>query len=325
MKKRTVKTAICALSLLVCLLVATVAMTACDKNTFVSDYASAQEKWYSADNKAVYDTLTIDGNLGSGEGAVPVTITLEGYRAYIGDEWEMNYTLSVDGLQDIAGALVGGVLATGVDLTLSRTTDGNITIGLNALGGLLNVSLPVAEFTIRDYIPVFDFADNVFYGAEKIRGSADSYTIAGADSIAYVLYQLAPVLSNNFGFDMLPMLEEWLTLGDVTGSVSFADGNFAAMTTSQDISVFAPNEDLDFLAYNIDNFPDMLISFSDTKTLAIEGIPVLGTLELDFSEAFTDGIGLSATITSSASYRFFGADATFESIAEDYDAAQATA
>lgn len=107
--------------------------------------------------------------------------------------------------------------------------------------------------------------------------------------------------------------------------MSFSDGNFAAMTTSQDISVFAPNEDLDFLAYNIDNFPDMLISFFDTKTLAIEGIPVLGTLELDFSEAFADGIGLSATITSSASYRFFGADATFESIAEDYDDAKAAA
>lgn len=48
-------------------------------------------------------------------------------------------------------------------------------------------------------------------------------------------------------------------------------------------------------------------------------------LSLDFSEAWADGISLSATITSSASYRFFGADATFESIAEDYDDAKAAA
>lgn len=106
--------------------------------------------------------------------------------------------------------------------------------------------------------------------------------------------------------------------------MSFSDGNFAAMTTSQDISVFAPNEDLDFLAYNIDNFPDMLISFFETKALDLSSLIGFG-LSLDFSEAWADGISLSATITSSASYRFFGADATFESIAEDYDAAKAAA
>lgn len=321
MKKRTVKTTICAFVLLVCLSVAAVAMTACDKNTFVSDYASAQEKWYSADNKAVYDTLTIDGNLGT-DVDWPAEISLEGYRAYIGDEWKMSYDLTVR----LALSADSSPLNITGTVDILRNSDGQISISmlLHVLIIDLPVELTIDESTIRDYIPVFDFADNVFYDAEKISGSADAYTIAGADSIAYVLYQLAPVLSNNFGFDMLPMLEEWLTLGDVTGSVSFADGNFAAMTTSQDISVFAPNEDLDFLAYNIDNFPDMLISFFETKALDLSSLIGFG-LSLDFSEAWADGISLSATITSSASYRFFGADATFESIAEDYDAAKAAA
>lgn len=321
MKKRTIKTAICALVLLVCLSVAAIAMTACDKNTFVSDYASAQEKWYSAANKAVYDTLTIDGNLGI-DTEWPAQISLEGYRAYIGDEWRMVYDI------DIEIALKAGDEPLNINGTLdiTRNSDGQITISmlLTVLIVEVPVELTIEESVIRDYLPVFDFADNVFYDAETISGSADEYTIAGADSLAYVLYQLAPVISNNFNFDMLPVLEDWLTLGDVTGRVSFSDGNFATMTTSQDISIFAPNEDLDFLAYNIDNFPDMLISFFETKALdlsSLAGLPI----SLDFSEAWADGISLSASITSSATYRIFGADATFDSIEEDYDAAQAAA
>lgn len=95
------------------------------------------------------------------------------------------------------------------------------------------------------------------------------------------------------------------------------------MTTSQDISVFAPNEDLDFLAYNIDNFPDMLISFFETKSLSFN---IVGTnLTVNLSEEWADGISLSANITSSATYHFFGEDATFDSIEDDYDATQATA
>lgn len=157
-------------------------------------------------------------------------------------------------------------------------------------------------------------ADNVFYDASVIGGTADNFTIAGELSLACVFYQLAPVLSNNFNFDMMPMLEKWISLGNVSGSVTFSDGNFATMSTAQQISVFAPQEDLDFLAYNVDNFPDMLISFFESKKLTV---PILG--DIDFNKPFADGIRLSADITSSASYKILSADATFDSVKEDYE------
>lgn len=87
----------------------------------------------------------------------------------------------------------------------------------------------------------------------------------------------------------------------------------ATMSTAQQISVFAPQEDLDFLAYNVDNFPDMLINFFESKKLTV---PILG--DIDFNKPFADGIRLSADITSSASYKILSADATFDSVKEDY-------
>ena len=311
MKKRTVKTAICALLLAICLSATVFALTACDENNLLADYAEAQSNWYAAGNKVVCDTLTIDGNLGGEDVKWPISLSLDGYRAYIGDEWRFEYDI-VLGL-----SLREGGSATNFDgsLSVTRTADGIIDITLVIdipLLGAQTVAFSTDEATIRNYIPIFDFADNMYYDAEKISGSADAFTVSGADCLAYVFYQLAPTLSNNFNFDMLPMLEKWLSIGDVTGTVSFADGNFATATTHQSLSVFAPDEDLLFLAYNLDNFPDMLINLFENKKLSIS------VLNLDLTNAFKDGIALSATIDSSAEYHLLGSDATFDSIKATY-------
>ena len=115
-------------------------------------------------------------------------------------------------------------------LDVARSADANVSIGLNLTYfniSLINLNLSIAESAIRDYVPTFDFADNVFYDASVIGGTADNFTITGEQSFAYVFYQLAPVLSNNFNFDMMPMLEKWISLGNVSDSVTFSDGNFA--------------------------------------------------------------------------------------------------
>lgn len=318
MKKRNVKPLITATLLILCLALSAVLFAACNGDDLTSAYAEAQKNWSAAKNKVVYDTLVIDGELGSGDSAVPVTVTVEGYRAYIGDEWVFDYNLKATGLEAVAGVLVGSVLeGTGADITLSRSSDGNISLKLGIpylIDEAVNTSFN--ESVVRDYLAVFDFADNTFYDAENISGSASSFTIDAESSLGYILYQIAPALSLNFNFDVLPMLESWLTLGDVTGSVSFADGNFSAMTTSQSVELFLPDEDADFLAYNIDNFPDMLISFFETKKISIAGF-----VEIDLSSAWAEGISLSATVGSSAEYHLLASDATFDSVQADYDAA----
>ena len=318
MKKRNVKLLITATLLILCLALSAVLFAACNGDDLTSAYAEAQKNWSAAKNKVVYDTLVIDGELGSGDSAVPVTVTVEGYRAYIGDEWVFDYNLKATGLEAVAGVLVGSVLeGTGADITLSRSSDGNISLKLGIpylIDAAVNTSFN--ESVVRDYLAVFDFADNTFYDAENISGSASSFTIDAESSLGYILYQIAPALSLNFNFDVLPMLESWLTLGDVTGSVSFADGNFSAMTTSQSVELFLPDEDADFLAYNIDNFPDMLISFFETKKISIAGF-----VEIDLSSAWAEGISLSATVGSSAEYHLLASDATFDSVQADYDAA----
>ncbi len=318
MKKRNVKPLITATLLILCLALSAVLFAACNGDDLTSAYAEAQKNWSAAKNKVVYDTLVIDGELGSGDSAVPVTVTVEGYRAYIGDEWVFDYNLKATGLEAVAGVLVGSVLeGTGADITLSRSSDGNISLKLGIpylIDEAVNTSFN--ESVVRDYLAVFDFADNTFYDAENISGSASSFTIDAESSLGYILYQIAPALSLNFNFDVLPMLESWLTLGDVTGSVSFADGNFSAMTTSQSVELFLPDEDADFLAYNIDNFPDMLISFFETKKISIAGF-----VEIDLSSAWAEGISLSATVGSSAEYHLLASDATFDSAQADYDAA----
>lgn len=318
MKKRNVKLLITATLLILCLALPAVLFAACNGDDLTSAYAEAQKNWSAAKNKVVYDTLVIDGELGSGDSAVPVTVTVEGYRAYIGDEWVFDYNLKATGLEAVAGVLVGSVLeGTGADITLSRSSDGNISLKLGIpylIDEAVNTSFN--ESVVRDYLAVFDFADNTFYDAENISGSASSFTIDAESSLGYILYQIAPALSLNFNFDVLPMLESWLTLGDVTGSVSFADGNFSAMTTSQSVELFLPDEDADFLAYNIDNFPDMLISFFETKKISIAGF-----VEIDLSSAWAEGISLSATVGSSAEYHLLASDATFDSVQANYDAA----
>ena len=318
MKKRNVKLLITATLLILCLALSAVLFAACNGDDLTSAYAEAQKNWSAAKNKVVYDTLVIDGELGSSDSAVPVTVTVEGYRAYIGDEWVFDYNLKATGLEAVAGVLVGSVLeGTGANITLARSSDGNISLKLGIPYLIENaIVTSFNESVVRDYLAVFDFADNTFYDAENISGSASAFTIDAESSLGYILYQIAPALSLNFNFDVLPMLESWLTLGNVTGSVSFADGNFSAMTTSQSVELFLPDEDADFLAYNIDNFPDMLISFFETKKISIAGF-----VEIDLSSAWAEGISLSATVGSSAEYHLLASDATFDSVQADYDAA----
>ena len=311
--KRTAKTIIVSLILLVCLLVSALAFAACNKDDFVASYANAKSAWDSAEYKMSTDTGVIDATLGSGENALPVTITLEGKRVYLGGEFRMDYTVKVDGLADIASGLFAGALENGLDVDLSvhKSADGVFTLDAVALGGdyTLAEGVTFTQQSLNDTIPVLDFGMNTFYDAELIGGSASNYTIPGESALDWILQQVAPILAYDAGYDIMPMIYDWIDFGDVTGSVTFSDGNFAAMTTSQDITAFMPYEDAEFLAYNVEFFPMILFKLIENKTIDIAGL-----ITLDFSGIITDGIRLSGNVSTSAQYTILSADTTFSDI-----------
>ena len=311
--KRTAKTIIVSLILLVCLLVSALALAACNKDDFVASYANAKSAWDGAEYKMSTDTGVIDATLGSGENALPVTITLEGKRVYLGGEFRMDYTVKVDGLADIASGVFAGALENGLDVDLSvhKSADGVFTLDAVALSGLypLAEGVTFTEQSLHDTIPVLDFGMNTFYDAELIGGSASNYTIPGESALDWILQQVAPILAYDAGYDIMPMIYDWIDFGDVTGSVTFSDGNFAAMTTSQDITAFMPYEDAEFLAYNVEFFPRILFNLIENKTIDIAGF-----ITLDFSGIITDGIRLSGNVSTSAQYSILSADTTFADI-----------
>lgn len=311
--KRTAKTIIVSLILLVCLLVSALALAACNKDDFVASYANAKSAWDGAEYKMSTDTGVIDATLGSGENALPVTITLEGKRVYLGDEFRMDYTVKVDGLADIASGLFAGAPENGLDVDLSvhKSADGIFTLDAVALSGLypLAEGVTFTEQSLHDTIPVLDFGMNTFYDAELISGSASNYSIPGESALDWILQQVAPILAYDAGYDIMPMIYDWIDFGDVTGSVTFSDGNFAAMTTSQDITAFMPYEDAEFLAYNVEFFPMILFNLIENKTIDISGL-----VTLDFSGIITDGIRLSGNVSTSAQYTILSADTTFDDI-----------
>lgn len=311
--KRTAKTIIVSLILLVCLLVSALALAACNKDDFVASYANAKSAWDGAEYKMSTDTGVIDATLGSGENALPVTITLEGKRVYLGGEFRMDYTVKVDGLADIASGLFAGALENGLDVDLSvhKSADGVFTLDAVALGGLYPLAEDVTftQQSLHDTIPVLDFGMNTFYDAELISGSASNYSIPGESALDWILQQVAPILAYDAGYDIMPMIYDWIDFGDVTGSVTFSDGNFSAMTTSQDITAFMPYEDAEFLAYNVEFFPMILFNLIENKTIDISGL-----VTLDFSGIITDGIRISGNVATSAQYTILSADTTFDDI-----------
>ena len=311
--KRTAKTIIVSLILLVCLLVSALALAACNKDDFVASYANAKSAWDGAEYKMSTDTGVIDATLGSGENALPVTITLEGKRVYLGDEFRMDYTVKVDGLDAIASGIFAGALENGLDVDLSvhKSADGVFTLDAVALSGLypLAEGVTFTEQSLHDTIPVLDFGMNTFYDAELIGGSASNYSIPGESALDWILQQVAPILAYDAGYDIMPMIYDWIDFGDVTGSVTFSDGNFAAMITSQDITAFMPYEDAEFLAYNVEFFPRILFNLIENKTIDISGL-----VTLDFSGIITDGIRISGNVATSAQYSILSADTTFDDI-----------
>lgn len=310
--KRTAKTIIVSLILLVCLLVSALALAACNKDDFVASYANAKSAWDGAEYKMSTDTGVIDATLGSGENALPVTITLEGKRVYLGGEFRMDYTVKVDGLADIASGLFSGALKNGlnVDLSVHKSADGVFTLDAVALGGLpLAEDVTFSQQSLNDTIPVVDFGMNTFYDAKLISGSASNYSIPGESALDWILQQVAPILAYDAGYDIMPMIYDWIDFGDVTGSVAFSNGNFASMTTSQDIVAFMPYEDAEFLAYNVEFFPMILFKLIENKTIDIPGL-----ITLNFSEIITDGIRLSGNVSTSAQYTILSADTTFADI-----------
>lgn len=298
--KRALKTSITIFVLLASLTVAAFAMTACnDGYDTASAYAEAEEKWNLAANKMVTDTGTVNATVGSGESAVPLTAEVSGKRVYIGDEFVFDYTIR----------LKINSSSSSINLTLDaeRDAEGNTTIVIDSailpLLGVSDISVSFTEEELNDTLPVLNLAAPTFYDAEKISGADGNYSIPGDSSLAWILWQVAPILAYDAGYDILPMIESWLTLGDVTGTLSFADGNFATMTTSQDITAYMPYEDAEFLAYNVEFFPMTLFDFIESGNLII----------FNFPNIKTEGIRISGNVSTSATYTVLADDATFES------------
>ena len=320
--KRTAKTIIVSLILLVCLLVSALALAACNKDDFVVSYANAKSAWDGAEYKMSTDTGVIDATLGSGENALPVTITLEGKRVYLGGEFRMDYTVKVDGLADIASGFLSTTIKKGLTINLSAHKNSAGVFTLNATADVYlyeDMERPIkytlvngvtfTEQSLHDTIPVLDFGMNTFYDAELISGSASNYSIPGESALDWILQQVAPILAYDAGYDIMPMIYDWIDFGDVTGSVTFSDGNFAAMTTSQDITAFMPYEDAEFLAYNVEFFPMILFNLIENKTIDIAGL-----ITLDFSGIITDGIRIEGNVSTAAEYTILPDDATMESV-----------
>lgn len=298
--KRALKTSITIFVLLASLTVAAFAMTACnDGYDTASAYAEAEEKWNLAANKMVTDTGTVNATVGSGESAVPLTAEVSGKRVYIGDEFVFDYTIR----------LKINSSSSSINLTLDaeRDAEGNTSIVIDSailpLLGVSDISVSFTEEELNDTLPVLNLAAPTFYDAEKISGADGNYSIPGDSSLAWILWQVAPILAYDAGYDILPMIESWLTLGDVTGTLSFADGNFATMTTSQDITAYMPYEDAEFLAYNVEFFPMTLFDFIESGNLII----------FNFPNIKTEGIRISGNVSTSATYTVLADDATFES------------
>lgn len=298
--KRALKTSITVFIILASLTVAAFAMTACnDGYDTASAYAEAEEKWNLATNKMVTYTGTVNATVGSGESAVPLTAEVSGKRVYIGDEFVFDYTIR----------LKINSSSSSINLTLDaeRDADGNTSIVIDSailpLLGVSDISVSFTEEELNDTLPVLNLAAPTFYDAEKISGAGGSYSIPGDSSLAWILWQVAPILAYDAGYDILPMIESWLTLGDVTGTLSFADGNFATMTTSQDITAYMPYEDAEFLAYNVEFFPMTLFDFIESGNLII----------FNFPNIKTEGIRISGNVSTSATYTVLADDATFES------------
>lgn len=298
--KRALKTSVMIFMLLASLTVAAFAMTACnDGYDTASAYAEAEEKWNLAANKMVTDTGTVNATVGSGESAVPLTAEVSGKRVYIGDEFVFDYTIR----------LKINSSSSSINLTLDaeRDAEGNTSIVIDSailpLLGVSDISVSFTEEELNDTLPVLNLAAPTFYDAEKISGADGNYSIPGDSSLAWILWQVAPILAYDAGYDILPMIESWLTLGDVTGTLSFADGNFATMTTSQDITAYMPYEDAEFLAYNVEFFPMTLFDFIESGNLII----------FNFPNIKTEGIRISGNVSTSATYTVLADDATFES------------
>ena len=312
--KRTAKTIIVSLILLVCLLVSALALAACNKDDFVASYANAKSAWDSAEYKMSTDTGTINATVGSGENALPVTLTLSGKRVYLGDTMRMDYSVKLTGIEDIAGGTFGSVVEDGLDadITIIKDADGVYTLN-GLIMGLPLLNATFTESAMKDTIPVLDFAAATFYDPEALSGSGSSYTIPGDTSLTWILDQVAPILAYDAGYDIMPMIYDWIDFGDVTGEVTFADGTFAAMTTSQDITAFMPYEDAEFLTYNVEFFPMMLKNLIEDKVLDINGL-----ITLDFSDVIgEEGIRIEGNVSTSAQYTLLSADTTFEDIFGD--------
>ena len=312
--KRTAKTIIVSLILLVCLLVSALALAACNKDDFVASYANAKSAWDGAEYKMSMDTGTINATVGSGENALPVTLTLSGKRVYLGDTMRMDYSVKLTGIEDIAGGTFGSVVEDGLDADITVIKDADGVYTLNGLiMGLPLLNATFTESAMKDTIPVLDFAAATFYDPEALSGSGSSYTIPGDTSLKWILDQVAPILAYDAGYDIMPMIYDWIDFGDVTGEVTFADGTFAAMTTSQDITAFMPYEDAEFLTYNVEFFPMMLKNLIEDKVLDINGL-----ITLDFSDVIgEEGIRIEGNVSTSAQYTLLSADTTFEDIFGD--------
>lgn len=293
------KIAVVAISLLVCLTASAFLLTACNND------------WDSAPNKMSTDIGYVEALIGSGGNAVPVTVELEGVRAYIGNEMRMEYTVTVKGLRPLAGnTLTESILRNPVTVTISasKTADGNYFLSGTALGSY-EFEAEFSQEELTATIPDLDLAASTFYGTDDISGDASSYTIPGNSSLDWILSQVAPILAYDAGYDIMPMIYDWVDFGDVTGNMTFRDGVLASMTTSQDIEAFMPYEDAEFLAYNVEFFPRMLYDLIESKRITLASI-----VTLDFSDVITDGIRISGTVSTRAEYTILPDDATFADI-----------
>lgn len=259
------------------------------RNQPLTKYAIAEQKWIKAKDKSASDTISIDMVINN----FNIRIDIAGERTYSIDYFNYNY--------DITVTLVNYALIIVNTNLVMEAVDDSYNITIDAADGLIAIpetDIAIEKEILSSYIN-YDFANNIIYNPlNMVIDKQGKFIIDGNDSINYILYQISPIVSNIMNMDFLPMLEGWTTFSPVNGDVYYDEkNNFSGINSNQSFEINLPWEDLDYIAYNLDNFPPDIIALLNTKKITIPNIPLIGSLNINMATMFPEYIPISGTIT----------------------------
>lgn len=266
-------------------------------NDPLNKYARAEQRWLSGSDKTAEDNISIDIRVLGSYLTLDLNLAISGVREYKDDSFKYDYSA-------ILALTTYTMEILNINIIVEGDTDG-YDITIVGQGGMLNLEetkLYLSAQDMRNYVD-YDFHSQMIYESGNIELDKEGkFSINGADSVNFILYQIAPIVSNIINMDFLPYLESWLSFDEVQGQIEYSGKDFNKITTSQSANLALPWADLDYIAYNTDNFPIEVINLLKDKKIAIPGVPVVGTLNLNLGALFPDAISVSFEINIESVY-----------------------